>query len=217
MIQANGINKAYGSLQVLKNLSIQISKGEIVSITGASGAGKSTLLHILSTLDKPDSGKVLLDGIETTQLNDKKLAAFRNLRIGFVFQFHHLLPEFTALENVCIPAYIARKSRKEAEKKALDLLSFLGLSDRASHKPSELSGGEQQRVAIARALINNPAVLMADEPSGNLDSENARHLHHLFFDLRKELSQTIVIVTHNIELAQMSDRRLVMKDGIIVT
>jgi len=217
MIQANGINKAYGSLQVLKNLSIQISKGEIVSITGASGAGKSTLLHILSTLDKPDSGKVLLDGIETTQLNDKKLAAFRNLRIGFVFQFHHLLPEFTALENVCIPAYIARKSRKEAEIKALDLLSFLGLSDRASHKPSELSGGEQQRVAIARALINNPAVLMADEPSGNLDSENARHLHHLFFDLRKELSQTIVIVTHNIELAQMSDRRLVMKDGIIVT
>ena len=215
MIKAENIIKSYGKLQVLKGVSVHIRAGEIVSVTGASGAGKSTLLHILSTLDKADSGKIAVDSINTAQLNDKKLAEFRNQKIGFVFQFHHLLPEFTALENICIPAYINQKTKKEAEAKAMELMEFLNLADRASHKPSELSGGEQQRVAVARALINQPAVLMADEPSGNLDSENAAQLHRLFFELREKLNQTIVIVTHNEELASMSDRRLYMRDGLI--
>lgn len=215
MIRAHNITKSYGSLKVLKGISLEISKGEIVSVTGASGAGKSTLLHILSTLDRADSGQVILDDIETGKLNDHRLAEFRNKKVGFVFQFHHLLPEFTALENVCIPAFIAKTSKKEAERKAMDILEFLGLSDRATHKPSALSGGEQQRVAVARALVNQPSVLMADEPSGNLDSENARLLHSLFFELRENFNQTIVIVTHNEELAEMSDRRLFMRDGLM--
>lgn len=215
MIKAENIIKSYGKLQVLKGVSVHIRAGEIVSVTGASGAGKSTLLHIISTLDKADSGKITVDSINTAQLNDKKLAEFRNRKIGFVFQFHHLLPEFTALENICIPAYINQKTKKEAEAKAMELMEFLNLADRASHKPSELSGGEQQRVAVARALINQPAVLMADEPSGNLDSENAAQLHRLFFELREKFNQTIVIVTHNEELASMSDRRLYMRDGLI--
>jgi lipoprotein-releasing system ATP-binding protein len=185
----------------------------VVSITGASGAGKSTLLHILSSLDKADKGSVMVDGIEIQKLDDKKLSEFRNRKIGFVFQFHHLLPEFTAIENICIPAYIAGNSIKSATKKATELLELLKLSDRMHHKPSELSGGEQQRVAIARALINNPAVIMADEPSGNLDSVNAKQLHDLFFELRDQLNQTIVIVTHNEDLAEMADRRIYMRDG----
>jgi len=215
MIKATDITKSYGSLKVLKGISLEIAKSEIVSITGASGAGKSTLLHILSTLDRADGGSILFDSIDTGGLNDRKLAEFRNRKVGFVFQFHHLLPEFTALENVCIPAFIARTGKKEAENRAMELLSFLNLTDRASHKPSELSGGEQQRVAVARALINQPAVLMADEPSGNLDSANAKQLHRLFFELRDKFSQTIVIVTHNEELAEMADRRLIMKDGLL--
>ncbi|MHC1775346.1 MAG: ABC transporter ATP-binding protein [Lentimicrobium sp.] len=214
MIKARDITKSYDSLRVLKGISLDIRRGEIVSITGASGAGKSTLLHILSTLDRADGGSVVVDGIDTGKLNDRKLAEFRNKKIGFVFQFHHLLPEFTALENVCIPAFIARTGKKDAENRAKELLEFLNLGDRASHKPSELSGGEQQRVAVARALVNQPAVLMADEPSGNLDSANARQLHRLFFDLRAQFHQTIVIVTHNEELAEMADRRLMMKDGL---
>jgi lipoprotein-releasing system ATP-binding protein len=215
MIQAKEIVKSYGSLKVLKGVSVQINKGEIVSVTGASGAGKSTLLHILSTIDRADSGYVAVDGIDTGKLNDRKLAEFRNRKVGFVFQFHHLLPEFTALENVCIPAFIAGTGRKQAEKKAMELLEFLNLQERAAHKPAELSGGEQQRIAVARALVNNPSVIMADEPSGNLDSVNARQLHQLFFDLRKKFNQTILIVTHNEELAGMSDRRLYMRDGLI--
>ncbi|GAB1405087.1 ABC transporter ATP-binding protein [Lentimicrobium sp.] len=215
MIQANNLWKSYGNLTVLKGVTLHIQAAEIIAISGASGAGKSTLLHILSSLDRADKGDVTIDGINFNKLNDKKLADFRNRKIGFVFQFHHLLPEFTALENICIPAYIAGKSRREAESKAAGLLEFLGLSDRSLHKPSELSGGEQQRVAVARALINTPAVIMADEPSGNLDSENARQLHQLFFDLRASFKQTIVIVTHNEELAALSDRRLFMQDGLI--
>lgn len=215
MIKAENIVKSYGNLKVLKGVSASIHQGEIVSVTGASGAGKSTLLHILSTLDRADSGEVIVDGINTKNLNDKKLAEFRNQKIGFVFQFHHLLPEFNALENICIPAFIAGKSKKEAEKRALELMEFLNLESRVTHKPSELSGGEQQRVAVARALINQPAVLMADEPSGNLDSENSAQLHRLFFELRDKFNQTIVIVTHNEELAGMSDRRLFMRDGLI--
>lgn len=215
MISAHNITKSYGSLNVLKGISLVISKGEIIAVTGASGAGKSTLLHILSTLDRADTGEVTLDGIRTDQLSERKLSEFRNRKIGFVFQFHHLLPEFTALENICIPAYIAGRTRKDAENKAMELLDFLNLKERATHKPAELSGGEQQRVAVARALINQPAVLMADEPSGNLDSANARQLHQLFFDLRKNFGQTIVIVTHNEELAGLSDRRLSMKDGLL--
>ncbi|HPR25757.1 ABC transporter ATP-binding protein [Lentimicrobium sp.] len=215
MIQAKEIVKSYGSLKVLKGVSVQINKGEIVSVTGASGAGKSTLLHILSTIDRADSGYVAVDGIDTGKLNDRKLAEFRNRKVGFVFQFHHLLPEFTALENVCIPAFIAGTGRKQAEKKAMELLEFLNLQERAAHKPAELSGGEQQRIAVARALVNNPSVIMADEPSGNLDSVNARQLHQLFFDLREKFNQTILIVTHNEELAGMSDRRLYMRDGLI--
>jgi lipoprotein-releasing system ATP-binding protein len=215
MIKAENIVKSYGNLKVLKGVSASIRHGEIVSVTGASGAGKSTLLHILSTLDRADSGEVIVDGINTKNLNDKKLAEFRNQKIGFVFQFHHLLPEFNALENICIPAFIAGKSKKDAEKRAFELMEFLNLESRVTHKPSELSGGEQQRVAVARALINQPAVLMADEPSGNLDSENSAQLHRLFFELRDKFNQTIVIVTHNEELAGMSDRRLFMRDGLI--
>jgi lipoprotein-releasing system ATP-binding protein len=215
MIIAKQIHKSYGTLEILKGVDLHINSGEVVSIVGSSGAGKTTLLTILGTLDRPDSGEVLINGQNVVLLNDKKLAAFRNQNIGFVFQFHHLLPEFTALENICIPAFIAKKSKKEAELKAAELLELFNLKDRASHKPSELSGGEQQRVAVARALINNPKVIFADEPSGNLDSTNASELHQLFFKLRDEYKQTFVIVTHNNDLAKMADRTLVMKDGRI--
>jgi lipoprotein-releasing system ATP-binding protein len=215
MIVAKKIHKSYDKLEILKGVDLEIASGEVVSIVGSSGAGKTTLLTILGTLDRPNSGEVLIDGQNVVDLNDKKLAAFRNQNIGFVFQFHHLLPEFTALENICIPAFISKKSKKEAETKAMELLELFNLKDRASHKPSELSGGEQQRVAVARALINNPKVIFADEPSGNLDSKNASELHQLFFKLRDQFKQTFVIVTHNNELAKMADRMLVMKDGRI--
>ena len=215
MIIVRDIHKSFGKLKVLKGISLEISKGEIISIVGASGAGKSTLLHLIGTLDKADSGRVELNGIEVGKLSDKKLSEFRNRHIGFVFQFHHLLPEFTALENICIPAFIANKGRKEALVKAMELLDFLNLKERSHHKPSELSGGEQQRVAVARALINNPDVILADEPSGNLDSASAVELHNLFFRLRDTFSQTYIIVTHNAELANMADRKLTIKDGII--
>ncbi|HRG01215.1 MAG: ABC transporter ATP-binding protein [Bacteroidia bacterium] len=215
MIIGKQIRKQYGSLEVLKGVDLHIKESEVVSIVGSSGAGKTTLLTILGTLDRPSSGEILFSGTNITSLNEKKLAAFRNQHIGFVFQFHHLLPEFTAIENVCIPAFINKTSKKTAEQRALELLDLLGLKERASHKPSELSGGEQQRVAVARALINNPKVIFADEPSGNLDSENAENLHQLFFKLRDELKQTIVVVTHNEILANMADRKLVMKDGQI--
>ncbi|OFY94292.1 MAG: lipoprotein ABC transporter ATP-binding protein [Bacteroidetes bacterium RIFCSPLOWO2_12_FULL_31_6] len=216
MIRTENIHKSYGDLQVLKGVNLQIKKGEIISIVGASGAGKSTLLHIIGTLDKPSKGKVEINDIDTSVLNDKELSLFRNKNIGFVFQFHHLLPEFTALENVCIPAFINKVNKAEAEKKAMELLKTLGVAERAHHKPSELSGGEQQRVAVCRALINNPTVILADEPSGNLDSESAKELHQLFFKLRDELNQTFIIVTHNEELANMADRKLTMKDGVII-
>lgn len=216
MIKAQGITKFYGKLQVLKGVNVSISKGEIVSIVGSSGAGKTTFLQILGSLDKPTEGSITINDVNVTALSDKKLAEFRNKNIGFVFQFHHLLPEFTALENVCIPAYIAGKSKSETEAKAKELLNFLGLSERMEHKPNELSGGEQQRVAVARALINDPAVIFADEPSGNLDSATAKELHKLFFTLRDKFNQTFVIVTHNEELANMADRKLVMKDGNII-
>ncbi len=215
MIRAKDIYKSYGNLQVLKGINLEIQKGEIVSIVGASGAGKSTLLHILGTLDKADKGIVEINGIAVNQLSEKKLSEFRNKKIGFVFQFHHLLPEFTALENICIPAFIAKESKKNAEKKASELLNILNLTDRAEHKPSELSGGEQQRLAVARALINDPSVILADEPSGNLDSSSSVELHKLFLELREKLNQTFIIVTHNQELANMADRKLVIKDGII--
>ena len=215
MIQATGIHKSYGSLEVLKGIDLHIAKREIVSIVGASGAGKSTLLHIIGTLDKADHGQLLIDGTEVNKLNDTELAAFRNQKIGFVFQFHHLLPEFTAIENICIPAYIGGMAKKEAMEKAEKLLDYLNLSARKDHKPSQLSGGEQQRVAVARALINQPAVVLADEPSGNLDSKSAEELHKLFFRLRDEMNQTFVIVTHNPTLAAMSDRTITIKDGRI--
>lgn len=215
MIKATNIHKSYESLKVLKGIDLNINKGEIISIVGASGAGKTTLLHILGTLDRADTGTLEINNTIINNLNDKKLSAFRNKDIGFVFQFHHLLPEFTAIENICIPAFIAGVSKKEAIDKAQEILSFLNLVDRASHKPSELSGGEQQRVAVARALINNPAVVLADEPSGNLDSANAKELHKLFFTLRDKFNQTFVIVTHNDELADMADRKLTIKDGVI--
>ncbi|MEZ2414170.1 ABC transporter ATP-binding protein [Muriicola sp. E247] len=219
MISAKNLQKFYGKLQVLKGVDLHIKKGEVVSIVGASGAGKTTLLQILGTLDqqtnKADS-KLEINGTAVTQLNDKELAVFRNQHIGFIFQFHQLLPEFTALENVCIPAFIKRTDSRLAEEKGKELLDFLGLKERYHHKPSELSGGEQQRVAVARALINNPSVILADEPSGNLDSESADILHKLFFQLRKEFGQTFVIVTHNEELADMADRKLTMIDGLIV-
>jgi lipoprotein-releasing system ATP-binding protein len=216
MIKATGITKAYGDLKVLKGIDLNISEKEVISIVGASGAGKTTLLQILGTLDNPDSGTIFYNGTNICKLKGRQLASFRNNNIGFVFQFHQLLPEFTALENVCIPAYISGKGKSEAEGKASELLGFLNLSDRLDHKPSELSGGEQQRVAVARALINNPSVILADEPSGNLDSENKNELPKLFFKLRDTFNQTIIIVTHDRQLASMSDRILQIKDGQIV-
>lgn len=219
MILAQNIHKSYGDLKVLKGVDLTIEKSEVVSIVGASGAGKTTLLQILGTLDMASNkkeSKVVINDIDVNQLNDKEIARFRNEHIGFIFQFHQLLPEFTALENVCIPAFIKKTARAEAEKRALELLGFLGLKDRSHHKPKALSGGEQQRVAVARSLINNPSVVLADEPSGNLDSESADTLHNLFFELRKEFGQTFVIVTHNQELADMADRKLTMVDGLIV-
>lgn len=215
MLWATGIYKSYGALPILKGIDLHVAKGEIVSLVGASGAGKSTLLHILGTLDKPDRGSVSLLGTDIGALNAKKLSAFRNEHIGFVFQFHHLLPEFTALENVCIPAYIKKVSPKEAQQRASELLELLGVANRRDHKPGELSGGEQQRVAVARALVNRPAVVLADEPSGNLDSENAAGLHQLFVDLRDRLDQTFIVVTHNEELAAIADRVVHIKDGLI--
>ncbi len=217
MLSAKNIQKKYGQLQVLKGVDININKGEVVSIVGSSGAGKSTLLHILGTLDNADTGEIILNNQRVDKLFGKKLAAFRNKEIGFVFQFHHLLPEFTALENVCIPGWIAGGKKKEIQLKATQLLKTLGLSDRLENKPQQLSGGEQQRVAVARALINNPAIVMADEPTGNLDSKNAKELHQLFVDLRQQFNQTFLIVTHNEELAQMSDRIVHMKDGRIIS
>jgi len=219
MITAQNLQKNYGPLQVLKGVDIQVDKGEIISIVGASGAGKTTLLQILGTLDtvsNPDTARLQICGVDVLKLRSKEMAAFRNKHLGFIFQFHQLLPEFTALENVCIPAFIAQKSKKEAFKEAEKLLEFLGLSDRKLHKPGELSGGEQQRVAVARALINKPDVVFADEPSGNLDSASAEKLHQLFFQLQKELDQTFVIVTHNEKLANMADRKLTMKDGKMI-
>jgi lipoprotein-releasing system ATP-binding protein len=215
MLSACGIIKNYGDLPILKGVDLQIKAGELVAIVGASGAGKSTLLHILGTLDKPDAGEIYLDGEALHLLKASQLSAFRNRSIGFVFQFHHLLPEFTALENVCIPGFIANKPKKEVEKRAKELLGTLNLNTRLDHKPSALSGGEQQRVAVARALMNSPKLLLADEPSGNLDSANAADLHQLFLTLKRELNQTSIIVTHNTELSNMADRTLVMKDGLI--
>lgn len=215
MINAREIHKSYGSLEVLKGVSLDVSKGEIISIVGASGAGKSTLLHILGTLDKADSGTLEMNHVEIQKLSEKKLAEFRNRHIGFVFQFHHLLPEFTALENICIPAFIQGTGKKQAISRAEELMAFMNLTDRAHHKPNELSGGEQQRVAVARALVNAPDLILADEPSGNLDSTSAIELHNLFFRLRNNFSQTYIIVTHNIELANMADRKLTIKDGVI--
>jgi lipoprotein-releasing system ATP-binding protein len=215
MIIAKQLKKSFGQVHVLKGLDFYVEKGEIVLVVGASGAGKTTLLQILGTLDRPDSGQLYFDGIDVSSLNEKELAAFRNKNIGFVFQFHHLLPEFTALENVCIPAFIAKKSKAEATTKAKELLSMLGLDHRLDHKPSELSGGEKQRVAIARALINDPMVVFADEPSGNLDSVNRQELHQIIVDLRDKLNQTFVIVTHDLEMEHMADRKIVMTDGMI--
>jgi lipoprotein-releasing system ATP-binding protein len=216
MIRTTGITKSYGDLKVLKGIDIDIRDKEVVSIVGASGAGKTTLLQIIGTLDKPDGGTIFYNGSDISKLKGKSLSSFRNKHIGFVFQFHQLLPEFTALENVCIPAYIAGKSKAEAETKAAELLGFLGLTERLEHKPSELSGGEQQRVAVARALVNNPSVILADEPSGNLDTENKNELHKLFFKLRDTFGQTIIIVTHDRQLAKMSDRILQIRDGLII-
>lgn len=216
MLKAENIHKSFGKLQILKGVDLEVNKGEIVTIVGASGAGKSTLLGILGTLDKPDSGRVLIEGIDTGKMSKDQLSRFRNRKIGFIFQFHHLLVEFNAIENVCIPAFIAGMSKADAEKRAKGLLERLGLGHRLYHKPAELSGGEQQRVAVARALINKPALIFADEPSGNLDSNNARELHELFLQLRNEFGQTFVIVTHNEDLAALSDRKIVMKDGMIL-
>ena len=215
IIQANNVFKSYGDLAVLKGISLNIEAKEIVSIVGASGAGKTTLLQILGTLDRPDQGQVMIDDTDVFALKDKQISTFRNQKIGFIFQFHQLLPEFTAIENVCLPAFIAGKSKKEAEDQAKELLSFLKVDHRLNHKPNELSGGEQQRVAVARSLINNPAVVFADEPSGNLDSKNADDLHQLFFDLRDQFEQTFVIVTHNNQLANMADRKLEIVDGVL--
>ena len=215
MIDVKHIRKSFGSLEVLKEIDLTIQKGEIVSIVGPSGAGKTTLLQIIGTLDRPDTGSVIIDGIDTTTLSQKKLSDFRNRHIGFVFQFHQLLPEFTAIENIMIPAYIAGVNTKEARRRAEELLQFMGLSDRAKHKPNELSGGEKQRVAVARALINNPDVILADEPSGSLDSKNKEELHQLFFDLRDKYGQTFVIVTHDEGLASITDRTIHMRDGIL--
>ena len=216
MITISNITKSFGSLKVLKGIDLHIAKGEIVSIVGPSGAGKTTLLQIIGTLDRPDSGTVCVDGIDTTTLSQKELSHFRNRHLGFVFQFHQLLPEFTAIENIMIPAYIAGTSHSEAQKRAEELLQFMKLTDRAHHKPNELSGGEKQRVAVARALINNPAVILADEPSGSLDSKNKEELHQLFFDLRDRFGQTFVIVTHDETLASITDRTIHMRDGLLV-
>lgn len=216
MLTAKGIHKSYHNLHVLKGVDVHVKKGEVVSIVGSSGAGKSTLLHILGTLDDADKGNLIIDDIEISSLKQKKLAKFRNQKIGFVFQFHNLLPEFTALENVCLPGFLSEKKESEVRARAKELLDLLSLSDRMDHKPTQMSGGEQQRTAVARALINSPSIVFADEPSGNLDSENADDLHNLFFRLQKEMNQTFVIVTHNRDFADMADRKLVMQDGLIV-
>lgn len=216
MIKIYDIHKSFGSLEVLRGVSLEVAKGEVVAITGASGAGKTTLLQILGTLSRPDSGRLEIAGTDVSALNDKQLSRFRNCHIGFVFQFHHLLPEFTALENVAIPAYIAGTERGKADARARELLAMMGLAERMTHKPAELSGGEQQRVSIARALMNEPSVLLADEPSGNLDSRNREEIHRLFFELRDKLGQTVVIVTHDDGLAEMADRKIVMSDGVIL-
>lgn len=215
MIAADQIKKSFGTVDVLRGIDLNIAKGEIVSVVGASGAGKTTLLQILGTLDRPDSGNITFGGVDITSFNEKELSAFRNANIGFVFQFHHLLPEFTAIENVCIPAYIAKKSKTEATARAKELLEMLNLGHRMEHKPSEMSGGEKQRVAVARALINDPLVILADEPSGNLDSKTKQELHELFFTLRDQFNQTFVIVTHDAELAELSDRKIIISDGLI--
>lgn len=215
MIKVESLQKSYGTLEVLKGINLEVADSSVVTIVGASGAGKSTLLHLIGTLDRPDEGRVLMDGTDLYKLNDKELAEFRNRNIGFVFQFHHLLPEFTAVENVALPAMIAGATKADAMRRAGELLDYLKLSERATHKPSQLSGGEQQRVAVARALVNNPKLILADEPSGNLDTENARKLHQLFFDLRDRFGQTFIVVTHNTELAQMADRTITMQDGMI--
>ena len=216
MVVVESLQKSYGTLKVLKGINLEIADSSVVTIVGASGAGKSTLVHLIGTLDRPDEGRVLIDNTDLYKLSDKELAEFRNRNIGFVFQFHHLLPEFTAVENVALPAMIAGQGKEAALKRATELLDYLKLSDRLTHKPSQLSGGEQQRVAVARALVNNPKLILADEPSGNLDTENARKLHQLFFDLRDRFGQTFVVVTHNTELAQMADRTVTIKDGTIV-
>ncbi len=215
MIDIEGITKSFGNLQVLKGIDLHINKGEVVAIVGPSGAGKTTLLQIIGTLDKPDSGRVVIDGVDVSNLSSKKLSQFRNQNLGFVFQFHQLLPEFSALENIMIPAFIGGAGRKEAKQRAEELLEFMGLADRASHKPNELSGGEKQRVAVARALMNNPSVILADEPSGSLDSKNKAELHQLFFDLRDKFGQTFVIVTHDEALAAITDRTIHMRDGLL--
>lgn len=217
LVKAVDIEKSYGSLKVLKGINLEVNTGEIVAIVGASGAGKSTLLHIIGTLDTPDTGKLMLKGLDVLRYSSKDLAAFRNKSIGFVFQFHNLLPEFSALENVMIPGWIAGRSKTDVTRRATELLELLGLGSRLDHKPSELSGGEQQRTAVARALINDPVLVLADEPSGNLDSKNAQELHQLFFDLRKQLNQTFIIVTHNQEFARMADRTIEIRDGVVVS